>query len=85
VFFRGNACQLLLAKALSSANWHAIREVVRLFEAVSRAVLTRPQKARQPKKVVKRQTTKKGFLSDGRHFRSTTQAHLLGHFIFQTR
>jgi hypothetical protein len=41
-----------VAKALGGANWYAIREAVRLFETTSWEAVLRPQKGRQPKKVV---------------------------------
>ena len=50
-----------VAKALSGANWHTLREAVRLFETTSWKAILRPKKAdnqkrlslpRQPKKVV---------------------------------
>jgi len=57
------------AKGLSGANWHAIREAIRLFEGTSWKAVLQPEEPdnqkrlsylRQPKKVVLLQTTKKG-------------------------
>ena len=41
-----------VAKALSGANWYAVREAMHLFESTSWETVLRPQKPRQPKKVV---------------------------------
>ncbi len=43
-----------VAKALSGANWYAIREAMRLFEETSWESVLRSKNPRQPKKVVSR-------------------------------